>query len=144
MAIGWHFLYEGTSKLFITNWSDGSFLANATGPLSGFYHWLAGSSGILKIVEILNIYGLIFIGLGLFIGLFSRYAAIAGTFLLALYYLAYPPFGDSLFSIDGGHLFIVDKIFIEGVALMFFIFYMGIKPNRLLQNKVDACSCFDD
>jgi len=123
MAVGWHFLYEGISKLFIPNWSSYSYLANTTGPLSGFYHWMASSTGILKIVDMLNIFGLILIGIALFIGLFSRIAAIAGTILLVLYYFAYPPFGDSLFNIEEGHLFIVDKIFIEGMALLFFVFY---------------------
>jgi uncharacterized membrane protein YphA (DoxX/SURF4 family) len=122
MAIGWHFLYEGVSKLILKDWSSYSYLINATGPLSGLYHWLAATQGILKIVDILNIYGLILIGLALFIGLFSNYAAIAGTFLLVLYYFAYPPFGNSLFYIGEGHLFIVDNIFIEGMALMFFVF----------------------
>lgn len=123
MAIGWHFLYEGISKLIIQDWSARSYLANSTGPFSGFYHWLASSEAIQKVIDILNIYGLIIIGIGLFIGLFSRIAAIGGTFLLFLYYFAYPPFGDSLFNIGDGHLFIVDKIFIEALALLFLIFY---------------------
>jgi len=122
ITIGWHFLYEGISKLIVQNWSSYSYLANTTGPLSGFYHWLASSAGILRMVDIFNVYGLILIGLALFIGLFSRIAAVAGTFLLVLYYFAYPPFGNSLFYIGEGHLFIVDKIFIEGMALLFFIF----------------------
>jgi uncharacterized membrane protein YphA (DoxX/SURF4 family) len=117
MSIGWHFLYEGVSKLIIQNWSSHSYLANSTGPLSGFYHWLASAPVILKVIDILNIYGLILIGIALFLGLFSRIASIAGAFLLTLYYFAYPPFGDSLFNIGEGHLFIV------ALALLFFIFY---------------------
>lgn len=122
IAVGWHFLYEGISKVIVQDWSSYSYLANTTGPLSGLYHWLASSPVLLKIVDILNIYGLILIGLGLFIGLFSKYAAIAGAFLLALYYFAYPPFGDSLLFIGDGQLFIVDKIFIEGMVLLFLVF----------------------
>lgn len=135
MAIGWHFLYEGVSKLIIQNWSSYSYLANSTGPLSGFYHWMALSPGLLKIVDILNIYGLIIIGTALFIGLFSRLAALAGTLLLTLYYFAYPPFGDSLFNSGEGHLFIVDKIFIEGMALLFLAFYQdrGIGIDLIIQ-----------
>ena len=30
MAIGWHFLFEGVSKLVIPNWSSYSYLANST------------------------------------------------------------------------------------------------------------------
>ena len=122
MTIGWHFLYEGITKLIIQDWSSFSYLANTSGPLSGFYHWIASSTGILKIVDLLKCIGLILIGIALFLGLFSQFAAIAGTFLLALYYFAYPPFGDSLFNIGEGHLFVVDKIFIEGMALLLFVF----------------------
>ena len=123
VAIGWHFLYEGISKLFIVNWTAYSYLANTSGFFSGLYHWLASSEVLIKIVDIINIYGLIFIGVTLFVGFFSRLAAIGGVILLTLYYFAYPPFGTSLFNIDEGHIFIVDKIFIEGVALLFIIFY---------------------
>ena len=123
VAIGWHFLYEGMSKLLMSNWTSYSYLANATGPFSGFYHWLASSEALLKIVDILNIWGLILIGLALFAGFLTRLAAIGGVVLLTLYYFAYPPFGISLFNVSEGHLFIVDKIFIEGMALLFIVFY---------------------
>ena len=123
MAIGWHFLFEGVSKLVIPNWTSYSYLANATGPFSWFYQMMVSSPEILKVIDILNIYGLILIGLGLFIGMFSRLAALAGTILLTLYYFAYPPFGASLFSVGEGHLFIVDKIFIEAIVLIFIVFY---------------------
>ena len=105
MAIGWHFLYEGISKLIVENWTSYSYLANSTGPFSGFYHLISSSGSVLKIVDLLNIYGLILIGLALFIGIFIRFAAAAGALLLALYYFAYPPFGDSLFTMSEGHLF---------------------------------------
>lgn len=122
IAIGWHFLYEGISKLIIPNWSAYSYLASSTGPVAGLYHWMASSPALIKVIDVLNIYGLIIIGIALFIGLFLRYAAISGTVLLILYYFAYPPFGASLFSVGEGHLFIVDKILIETLILMFFIF----------------------
>lgn len=123
VAIGWHFLYEGISKLLVSNWSSASFLANTTGFLSGFYHWLASSAAIIKVVDILNVYGLILIGIALFIGLLSRPAAICGAILLTLYYFAYPPVGLSLFNMGDEHLFIVNRIFIEGLALLFIAFY---------------------
>jgi uncharacterized membrane protein YphA (DoxX/SURF4 family) len=121
IAIGWHFLYEGVSKLIIGNWSAHSFLANTSGFMSGFYHWLASSPALLKTVDFLNIYGLIVIGLFLFLGLLIRFAALSGTLLLLLYYFAYPPFGSSVFGTEG-NLFIVDRLFIEAVALMFIAF----------------------
>lgn len=139
MAIGWHFLYEGISKLFITNWSAYPFLANTSGFLSGFYHWLTASPALMKVVDLMNIYGLIFIGIALFIGLFVRYAAIGGALLLTLYYFAYPPFGPSLFGSGEGHLFIVNKLFIEAAVLVFFAFLsdvgFGVGALRFIPRK---------
>lgn len=123
MAIGWHFLYEGASKLFAGNWTSQLYLSNTSGFLAIFYHWIAASPNLLKIVDLMNVYGLIFIGIALFIGLFTRLAALSGVILLTLYYFAYPPFGASLLSVGDGHLFIVDKIFIEALILMFFVLY---------------------
>jgi uncharacterized membrane protein YphA (DoxX/SURF4 family) len=121
MAIGWHFLYEGVSKLIIKDWTSFSYLANSTGPFSGFYHWLTSSGALVQAVDWLNIGGLILIGLALVTGLLSRVASIAGVLLLTLYYFAYPPFGDSLLSSGEGHVYIIDRNFIEAVALMVLI-----------------------
>jgi len=121
VAIGWHFLYEGISKLFIENWSSQSYLANASGPFSGFYHWLASGEGLVGVIDFLNVYGLILIGLALFIGIFIRVASSAGILLLVLYYFAYPPFGTSLFGSIGGHFYIVNRNFIEAFLLLWFV-----------------------
>ncbi|HEX7584917.1 MAG TPA: DoxX family protein [Prolixibacteraceae bacterium] len=135
VAIGWHFLYEGLSKILQGNWTASSFLLNTSGFLSGFYHTLASSSGLLKVTDILNMYGLFLIGLALFIGLFSRFAALAGALLLALYYFAYPPFGNPLMNASEGHLFIVDRLFIEASALLFLFFYRekGFSIDTLIE-----------
>jgi uncharacterized membrane protein YphA (DoxX/SURF4 family) len=122
VGVGWHFLYEGITKLYIPEWSAYNYLINSTGFMSGFYEGLASSPALMKTVDILNIYGLIFIGLALFLGILIRYAAIAGTLLLTLYYFAYPPFGYSIFSGTEGNLYIVNRIFIEALALMVLIF----------------------
>ncbi len=121
-AIGWHFIYEGLSKLMAEDWTAAGYLSHATGPFSGFYHWLASSEAIMKVVDPINIYGLILIGLGLFLGLAIRYAAIGGIVLLTLYYFAYPPFGGSLFGTAEGNLYIVNKNFIEALALIALLF----------------------
>jgi len=117
VAIGWHFLYEGMVKILAGNWTSESYLLGTSGFLSGFYHGFASSPALLKIADILNMYGLLLIGLALFIGLFIRYASWAGVLLLTLYYFAYPPFGSPLLDFSEGHLFIVNRLFIEAVAL---------------------------
>ena len=122
VAIGWHFLYEGLSKIMDGNWTAYYYLANTTGFLSGFYHFLVSTETLIKIVDIINVYGLILIGLSLFVGIFIRYAAVSGFLLLALYYFAYPPFGNTFFSGQEGQLYIVDKNFIEAMALLIVVF----------------------
>lgn len=123
MAIGWHFLYEGLAKLLDPDWSAESFLTNTFGFSSGFYHWLAASPGSVWMVDFLNIYGLILIGLCLFLGIIVRWSSLAGIVLLTLYYFAYPPFGISLLGAQEGSVFIVNKLFIEAIMLVFLFAY---------------------
>ena len=122
LAIGWHFLYEGISKLLVPNWSAAGYLANATGPFAGFYQSLAASEVLMKIIDPLNMSGLVLIGLGLFLGLFIRLSAVSGMILLMLYYFAYPPFGGNLFGAAEGNLYIVNKNLIETLALLVIFF----------------------
>jgi len=135
VAIGWHFIYEGLSKILQGNWTASSYLLNTSGFLSGFYHALASSPAILKVTDLLNMYGLLLIGLALFIGFFSRLASICGALLLTLYYFAYPPFGNPLISAADGHIFIVDKLFIEATALLLLFFYRekGFSIDSLIE-----------
>ena len=70
--IGWHFLYEGLYKLIHPEWSSMAFLAQAQGFLSGVAQWITSSEGVLNAVDALNTWGLIAIGLGLVLGLFTR------------------------------------------------------------------------
>ena len=137
IAIGWHFLYEGLSKIFIENWTAKGYLSNSYGFLSGFYHWMAGSEALLKVIDFLNIYGLIIIGLLLFIGFLSRISAAGGVLLLMLYYFAYPPFGTSLLGSQEGHFFIVNRNLIEALILSWLILGKdsGFGIDRLLKSR---------
>lgn len=142
VAIGWHFLYEGVSKLAMGNWSAAGYLSNSTGPFSSFYQWMGASEGLMNIVDPINIAGLILIGLGLFIGLAIRVSSISGIALLILYYFAYPPFGGSLMGSVEGNLYIVNKNLIEALALIVLLFLKekgyGLFSLKLfsLKNKV--------
>ena len=118
LAIGWHLLYEGLSKLTNPSWSSAAYLMDSEGFLKGFYEWMAGSPGILKIIDFMNIWGLIAIGLGIFIGMFTRVAIIAGIVLLSIYYLSHPPFFGLQYSFPtGGSYLFVNNILIEIFAL---------------------------
>ncbi len=119
VLIGWHFLFEGFTKLLSSPaWSARSYLMGSVGPFSHIFKAMALNATYLDIVNFLNIWGLIIIGLGLFIGLLARPLKIAGIVLLALYYLAYPPFVSLLINAPvEGNYWIVNKNLIEMAAL---------------------------
>ena len=123
VAIGWHFLYEGVAKIMLDKWSSQSYLANASGGLSGFYRWLA-TSPVIGLIDWLNIIALTLIGFALCTGVAVRLSSAVGALLLVLYYAAYPPFGLSLMSMAReSHVFIVDPLLLEAIALAFLSCY---------------------
>jgi thiosulfate dehydrogenase [quinone] large subunit len=117
--IGWHFLYEGLSKLVNPYWSSAGYLLESKWLFSYVSHTILANPTLLKIVDILNIWGLILIGIGLIAGLFTQFSTIAGIVLLTLYYLANPPLIglQSALPKEGSYL-IVDKNLIELAALV--------------------------
>ena len=123
VLIGWHFLFEGLMKVFTPGWSAKFYLLGSVGPLAPIFKVLASNKTILIVVDNLNEWGLIIIGLGLFIGLFEKPLKICGILLLALYYLAYPPFpGLAIDAPVEGSYWIVNKNLIEMAAL--FVLYL--------------------
>ena len=118
VAIGWHFIYEGVVKIVIHSWSSANYLANATGPFAGFYHWLASLESILTVIDWLNIIGLILVGVGLFLGVAIRLCSYSGIVLLLLYYFAYPPWGGSFSNFFEGNVYIINRNVIEALALL--------------------------
>lgn len=118
LTIGWHFLYEGIVKLINPDWSSAPFLLDSQGFMSNFFYGLANNTGLLHVVDFLNIWGLILIGAGLILGTFTRIASIAGIVLLGFYYLSHPPFVGLTYAIpDEGNYLIVNKNLIEMFAL---------------------------
>lgn len=123
IAIGWHFLYEGIAKIFTPNWSSASYLLNSSGPLAGFFRALAEYQFLVYLVDYANIFGLILIGLALFIGISTRMAAFAGVSLLGLYYLSNPPLAVNPISYGvEGHYLIVNKNLLELLTLLVLAF----------------------
>ena len=119
ILIGWHVLYEGISKLLMPNWSSALFLKESQWILSGFSDWIISNSGVLQVVDFMNTWGLIAIGTGLILGLFTRAAAIAGAALLIVYYLNNPPLIGLTYNLPSeGSYLIVSKTLIEAAALL--------------------------
>ncbi|RIH64576.1 hypothetical protein D1164_13985 [Mariniphaga sediminis] len=119
VLIGWHFLYEGLVKIYTPGWTAKGYLLGSAGPFALLFKSMAQSEFILNLVDLFNEWGLVLIGLSLFIGLFSKPSKIIGIVLLSLYYLAYPPFpglGENI-NVEGNY-WIVNKNLIEIAALI--------------------------
>ena len=138
IAIGWHFLYEGWTKLLYPGWTSVGYLSSSTGPLGAFFHWLAADPVRVRSVDLLNQWGLLLIGLALMLGLLVRPAAIAGMALLSLYYIAYPPlFAPVTAGASEGNYVVIDKNLIELLALgvIFMLPAARLSLQRLFNRK---------
>ena len=79
--IGWHFLYEGYTKLLqpawgragapLAAWSSAGYLKAATGPLAGMFHSLGNASWI-GTLDLVVAALLVAVGLSLMLGLFTQ------------------------------------------------------------------------
>ena len=121
ILVGWHFLYEGLAKVFSPSWSAYNYLVNSKWVFAGFFNWMASLEGVLKVVDFLNMWGLVLIGLSLFTGLLVRWASVAGAALLLFYFVAYPPIpGYTFGTITEGSYLWVNKTLIEFFILLVF------------------------
>src|SRR5690554_5965845 len=114
---GWHFLYEGIIKLGSGNWSSYYYLSQSRWVMSDFFHWIMSNSTALAITDFINIWGLMFIGTALFLGIFVRLASVGGILLLLLYYIAVPPF----IVPAGGYFYLINYQILEAGVLFIFI-----------------------
>ena len=139
ILIGWHFLYEGVSKITNPYWSSAAFLMESKWIFSDWAQSIISDPALVTAVDFLNMWGLTAIGLGLICGCFSRWASIAGMVLLGIYYVVNPPFIGFQYSAptEGSYL-IINKNLIEMAALYILIVFptstiIGI--DRLIFNK---------
>jgi thiosulfate dehydrogenase [quinone] large subunit len=147
--IGWHFLYEGFTKLLSPAWSrDGQplahfssagYLRTATGPYAELFRGL-GASSLLPWVDSLVAWGLVLVGLGLMLGLFTQLACAGAVALLAMFYLSgIPTSGVHQPGAEGAYL-LVNKNLIEAAAVaVVFLFRTGrIAGLDLLRGRAPA------
>ena len=133
--IGWHFAYEGFVKLWSPAWSrDGvplarfssvGYLRSATGPFAEVFHGLADWSG-LPWLDHLVAWGLLLVGLGLMLGLFTQLACAGALGLLALFYVSWLPTRGVYEPGAEGNYLLVNKNMIEAAAVaVLFVFKTG-------------------
>lgn len=130
LSIGWHFLYEGVVKLWNPNWSAAPYLADSGGWFADMFQNIASSPATMEVVNVLNVWGLVLVGMGLLLGALSRWAALGGILLLGMYYLSHPPLLDVQYALpsEGSYLW-VNKNLIEMLAL---VVIMAFPTSQLL------------
>jgi thiosulfate dehydrogenase (quinone) large subunit len=118
VLVGWHFFYEGLSKLTATSWTAAGYLKQAKGPLAAQFHSLAARPDLLANADVVTMWGLTIVGACLILGLFTRLASLAGIAFVLMFYLAAPPWIGYFYAIptEGSYL-IVNKNLIEVAAL---------------------------
>ena len=111
VLIGWHFLYEGISKIINPYWSSAAYLLDSKWIFSGLAETIASNPTLLTISDSVNEWGLTLVGVSLLLGLFSRYYALVGMGFVMLHYLFAPPLLCLEYSRPGeGSYIIVIKI----------------------------------
>ncbi len=118
VLVGWHFLYEGLSKLTAPAFTAAGYLKQAKGPLAGAFHSLANSPDMLANANLITMWGLAIVGACLILGLFTRLASLAGIAFVLMFYLAAPPWIGLSYAIPSeGSYLIINKNLVELCAL---------------------------
>ena len=132
--IGWHFLYEGYTKLLspawgqngvpIPPWTSAGYLKASTGPLAPLFHWMGNASWIGSLDLGISV-ALIAVGTSLMLGLFTQLGCAGALSLLSTFYLAAVPTGTLDVRAEGTYL-LVNKNLIEACAVaVLFAFRTG-------------------
>lgn len=123
IVVGWFFLWAFVDKLFGFGFATASdqgmldggqpaqgFMSHASGPFAGFFSSISG-----RWADYGFMFGLLAIGVALITGCGLKLAAVAGTTLLALMYLAQFPLGAESGTYNNP---LVDDHWIEALAVL--------------------------
>ena len=144
ILIGWHFLYEGISKIINPYWSSAAYLLDSKWILSSLAKTIVANSTLLNFTDLINMWGLTLVGLSLLLGLFSKHGALVGMGFVLLYYLFAPPFiGLEYGKPAEGSYIIVNKNLIEAFALYVLYLFPSsqlIGMDRLINSSTSNSS----
>src|SRR5262249_4149919 len=117
--VGWHFLYEGLTKLTSPGWSAAGYMKQARGPFAELFRWIASNPNLLDNANAITMWGLTIVGVLLILGLFTRLASLGGIAFILLFYRRNPPFVGYFYSIptEGSYL-VINKNLVEVCALI--------------------------
>ena len=125
--IGWHFLYEGYTKIVHPAWSRAGapldaftsvgYLRNASGPLADLFRSMADPAWAPWIDKAVPI-ALLVAGLSLILGLFTQFGGTVALLMLTMFYLSAIPISGLPEPRSEGTYLIVNKNLIEAAAVI--------------------------
>jgi len=133
VGLGWYFLYAGITKILDPMWSAAGYL-NGAQSFKSLFAWFASPANI-GWINFVNEWGLTLVGIALILGLWVRWASVAGVVLMVLYWLPVLSFPYA-----GEHAYIIDDhiIYLFGfLVLMYFDSgkYWGLDGNKEFQKR---------
>jgi len=108
IAFGWLFLYSGITKILNPNWTALEYLKSAK-TMTFLYQWFS-TPGNIELINILNSWGQLLIGLSLIFGVLVRLSSLFGILMMFLYYipeLSFPYVGKNAFLVDQHIIYIL-------------------------------------
>ena len=118
ILVGWHFFYEGLTKLTAPSWTAAGYLKQARGPFGEMFRGIAADPNMLANADLVTMWGLTIVGFCLIAGLFTRLASVAGIGFILMFYFATPPFIGYFYTVPSeGSYLIVNKNLVEAAAL---------------------------
>lgn len=113
VSMGWLMFYAGITKIMDPNWTAVGYLKSAK-TFPGLFAWFAQPE-ILPVINFINEWGLLLLGVSLIFGIAVRLSSVLGTGLMMLYYFPVLAFPYIL-----PHSYIVDEHIIYVFVLLFF------------------------
>jgi thiosulfate dehydrogenase [quinone] large subunit len=101
LSLGWLFFYSGITKVLNPDWTAAGYLQGAK-TFGGLYQWFLQPE-VLPVVNFLNEWGQLLLGIALILGVFVRLSGVVGALLMLLYYLPvleFPYIGKTAFLVD--------------------------------------------
>jgi thiosulfate dehydrogenase [quinone] large subunit len=134
ISLGFVYFYAGISKILKPDWSAVGYLSNAK-TFANLYQWFALPEHI-SIINFINEWGLLLLGVSLIIGLGVRLSSSLGIMLMFLYYfptLDFPYAGTSAFIIDSHIIYIL-------ILILFIILKAGriYGLDAVVTQKIDS------
>lgn len=126
VVIGWYFLYEGIAKALTPDWTSYGYIMDSQGLFASLFKSMGQNATLMPLVDFLNIWGLILVGLSLILGVFEKLGYLGGVILLSLFYLSHPAMINATYILppEGSYLWVN-----KNIVMLFAIVVLMVFPT---------------